>query len=156
MGCHDSIVWHFDRSGVYSVKSGYRFLVNKARNANAQHPHQSFSISKDVWKSIWSLDMQPKIKVFMWKVMLNALPSKENLYRRGITLDFNCPICQREVKSIEHILFWCDHSKVAWFAGPCSYKPNPMGFRSVVQWWESVVHHFSNDQKILAAIAFSC
>ncbi|XP_057986601.1 uncharacterized protein LOC131171150 [Hevea brasiliensis] len=48
MGCQDSIVWYFDRSGVYSVKSGYRFLVNKARNANAQHPHQSFSISKDV------------------------------------------------------------------------------------------------------------
>ncbi|XP_057996610.1 uncharacterized protein LOC131175927 [Hevea brasiliensis] len=41
MGSSDTYVWHFDSSGNYSVKSRYRFLVEKQRVSNPQIPsHQ--------------------------------------------------------------------------------------------------------------------
>ncbi|XP_057993191.1 uncharacterized protein LOC110673965 [Hevea brasiliensis] len=78
LGNEDSLVWHFDNSGLYSVRSGYRFLV------------------------------QPKIRVFLWKAMRNALPVRENLAKRSVPIHPSCPICTADIETIEHMLFWCD------------------------------------------------
>jgi len=36
---------------------------------------------------LWSLQVPRALKMFLWKVCHNALPTKENLYRRKITKD---------------------------------------------------------------------
>nr|GEW04179.1 zinc finger, CCHC-type [Tanacetum cinerariifolium] len=44
------------------------------------------------------------IKVNIWKVRLNGLPSRVNISRRGIDINsILCPICEREVESVSHV-----------------------------------------------------
>ncbi|XP_057984506.1 uncharacterized protein LOC110634296 [Hevea brasiliensis] len=126
LGNEDSLVWHFDNSGLYSVRSGYRFLVSKNDLMNNSRPQQSINIPGKYWKSIWSLKVQPKIQVFFWKAMRNALPVRENLAKRSVPIHPSCPICNADIETIEHMLFWCDHARATWFLSPCAYRPNPI------------------------------
>ncbi|KAK3225296.1 hypothetical protein Dsin_005158 [Dipteronia sinensis] len=59
---HDSLQWHFDKKGNYSVKSGYK--VGKMLQ-NRDSP--SGSIDKSWWRDLWRLKTPPKVKGFIWR-----------------------------------------------------------------------------------------
>ena len=44
------------------------------------------------------------IKMFLWKVCKDILPTKLNLFNKCIILDSLCPICLLEVETMEHII----------------------------------------------------
>ncbi|XP_057996522.1 uncharacterized protein LOC131175862 [Hevea brasiliensis] len=161
---HDNLQWknelvvHYlkKRFGAYSVRSGYRFLLDKANQSIIHSPSNSLSIPQHIWKKLWNLPLQPKIKVFVWKALLNALPVKGNLAHRGIPINSTCPICNEETKSIEHIMFWCSHARATWFSSCCNYKPDAIGFNSFTQWWIAITQAFSIDDDSLCLIAIVC
>ena len=39
---------------------------------------------KRFWKSIWHLKVPNKVKVFLWRACLSALPTKVGLHKRNI------------------------------------------------------------------------
>jgi hypothetical protein len=43
------------------------------------------------------------VKIFLWKACDNILPTKENLFKKGIVLDLKCPICYLEAEDLMHI-----------------------------------------------------
>ncbi|GJV91510.1 RNA-directed DNA polymerase, eukaryota [Tanacetum coccineum] len=50
-----------------------------------------------------------KVNVLAWKVMVDALPTRWNLSRRGITIpSILCPICGMGVESSSHVFFRCE------------------------------------------------
>lgn len=60
----------------------------------------------------WNKNVPIKINVFLWRLTLNKLPSRMNLDRKGIDLDFLlCPICQEDVETVNHIFFNCKLAK---------------------------------------------
>lgn len=67
-------------------------------------------------------------------VCKNGLATKENLFCRRCAPSNVCPICNSEVESIEHLLFFCSWARAVWFGcnimfnGPCE-SPN-----SAIQW----------------------
>ena len=66
----DQILWHYDKKGQYSVKSGYQ-IARKIK-----HPEES-SCSKNnngQWNVIWAMELPEKIKIFMWRAVKNLLP----------------------------------------------------------------------------------
>ena len=76
----DSLIWPFTPTGIYLVKSGYNFLVkNNSFNNNEYHPE-----SNKLWKKVWGLDVQPKIRNFLWRAIKNSIPCKANLKQRKI------------------------------------------------------------------------
>ncbi|XP_074300865.1 uncharacterized protein LOC141632198 [Silene latifolia] len=83
----DFLYWKYTEDGVYTVRSGYDFLLS----------HISFSCSPSFysafpWKVLWSLRCSPKFTLLVWRIVHNILPSLENLSVRGIqlTLVFAC------------------------------------------------------------------
>ena len=50
----------------------------------------------------------------MWKACENALPTMQNLRKRGVATDGVCPICGNEAESICHALFRCNFAKDVW------------------------------------------
>lgn len=54
----DKLIWHFTKSGRYTVKSSYHVAVH----FDTKLAH---SIVLGGWKRIWNLHMPPKFKIFM-------------------------------------------------------------------------------------------
>ncbi|KAK3204144.1 hypothetical protein Dsin_018190 [Dipteronia sinensis] len=106
----DCWMWHFDKKGIYNVKSGYRVACDSKLRALS-----SSSVQKgEWWKLLWNLHVPPKVRVFLWKVSNNAIPSLENLFRRKVNLVLCCGRCEEEVESTSHALFWCTEVEKVW------------------------------------------
>lgn len=54
------------------------------------------------------------VHTFLWKLCLNALPKKINLYNRKIVTDSLCPMYCLLPKSIVHAIWDCAASRAVW------------------------------------------
>lgn len=97
----------------FSVKLAYREAVKQNELA-----YLSFIPSSLMWKMLWKLSIPPKFKHFWWKVCVNVIASKENLWRGDYALDPFYPRCNKEIESIEHIVFRCSYAKKVWSSFP--------------------------------------
>ncbi|XP_061995649.1 disease resistance-like protein DSC1 isoform X1 [Rosa rugosa] len=96
--------------------------------------HQSHLVDENVWKTIWSLKVLPKIKSFFWRVLCNALPTYLNLFRKNLVRNPMCPICHDYEESIEHVLLLCPWVETVWFGSPLGYKINKCRITTIHKW----------------------
>ncbi|KAL5789913.1 hypothetical protein ACOSQ2_004801 [Xanthoceras sorbifolium] len=108
--CADSLIWHFDKSGEYSVKSGYRVAAQDKLSLSGS----SSSPDSKWWLALWNLNIPPKIKIFIWRVCHNAIPSLCNLCSRKIVVDPCCSRCGDAPESSAHAHFWCSSVRPIW------------------------------------------
>ena len=64
-------------------------------------------------KLLWKATMPLKIKIFMWQLQRNRLPSREQLLKRHGPSNGLCEVC-RCLESVDHIFFSCVIAKLAW------------------------------------------
>ena len=103
----DTLIWPFNPSGQYSVKSGYKFLQECAENSHASVQESAF------WKKVWGLEVPSKVKNFVWRACREALPTRKNLQRRKIVPDGLCDLCKAG-EECSHALFFCSDVQVIW------------------------------------------
>ena len=72
----DKLIWVSDSKGAFSVKSVYK--------ANQDPPCRSSTVQ---WQKIWKIKAHDRIKMLLWRIGSNALPSKNNLALRLGTSD---------------------------------------------------------------------
>ena len=95
----------------YTVKSGYWTVTHFYQEGEAiVRPEGSLIIKRNIWK----LNILPKIKHFLWRVVSGALPTYTKLCTRGINIDPTCQRCCQDDETINHILFMCPHAKAMW------------------------------------------
>ncbi|OMP13135.1 hypothetical protein COLO4_02217 [Corchorus olitorius] len=87
----DRLVWHFCKHGIYSVKSGYRTLVDSPSMESNDGGADSLEGDSLIFKDICMATIPNKIKVFAWKLYHNILTVKANLLRKNIGDDDKCP-----------------------------------------------------------------
>ena len=101
----DRLFWPMNRSGAYSVKSGYKLL---RESDDTETPGTSnHSGNWEVWKQIWKLHVPNRIRTLLWRACCDSLPSKANLVRRKILQVTTCPNCNLETESTIHALWSC-------------------------------------------------
>ncbi|XP_013624260.1 PREDICTED: uncharacterized protein LOC106330316 [Brassica oleracea var. oleracea] len=114
LGKHDAYIWPLQQSRSYSVKSGY-YSTFLSPNQSTERTRGDNNEGK--WKKlIWSRHLPPKLKFFLWKIGSNALPSGENLRKRGMLQNITCNHCG-EPESVDHILFHCQYANEVWRYG---------------------------------------
>ncbi|KAK2644204.1 hypothetical protein Ddye_019399 [Dipteronia dyeriana] len=64
--------------------------------------------------SLWSLNIPPKVRIFVWRICLNAIPSLANLWIRKVVADPHCLRCGAAVETSDHALFWCGDARKVW------------------------------------------
>lgn len=62
------------------------------------------------WKLIWRLNLQERIKFFMWELGHSWLLSNESRWKRGLALGADCERCLCQVESCVHIVRDCRES----------------------------------------------
>lgn len=68
----DIWVWHYDKKGIYNVKSGYKLYMNLKINSSASNS----TGGQKIWKQMWKLNIPKKIKHFIWRAIHNILPTE--------------------------------------------------------------------------------
>ena len=108
----DSVFWPRNHDGNYSVKSGYKLLLEEevADLLSASNP----SPMKDVWKGIWKLKVPPHIRNLLWCAGSDSLPTRVNLAKRKILTNTLCPLCSQEPKDTVHALWSCPLLTEVW------------------------------------------
>ncbi|XP_021631810.1 uncharacterized protein LOC110629204 [Manihot esculenta] len=74
----DRLVWHFEKSGIYSVRSGYWKAKDLSRRAaiepNGNSSPSSSAHNSYFWKSLWKTNVPSKLRIFLWLFCLERLP----------------------------------------------------------------------------------
>nr|POE68397.1 putative ribonuclease h protein [Quercus suber] len=124
----DVVVWPFTPSGTYTVKFGTQFLTSD------QAPYQPMvngQPENDVWKLIWNLNVQSKVRNFLWRSCHNAIPMKQNLKRRHILNEDVCELCKLETESVFHALWGCTQLTQVWGSIPSFSFRQTQAFSSI-------------------------
>ena len=122
----DTLFWPHSSNGVYSCKSGYRFLKEEAAaQGEVVQDHQNRD--KHIWKSIWSMHTPQKVKTMLWRACREALPTKQALVRRKVIDVSDCERCCNSTENSLHALWQCPELDPVWD------NAELWGFRSSVQ-----------------------
>ncbi|XP_071700716.1 uncharacterized protein [Rutidosis leptorrhynchoides] len=72
-----------------------------------------------------------KINIFIWRALMQRLPVRVELDKRGIDLDsIRCPICDDDIETVEHLMLKCSFAKDLW--------------DRVFRWWNLTNHSYSS------------
>ncbi|CAN1146274.1 hypothetical protein LINPERHAP2_LOCUS15157, partial [Linum perenne] len=102
----DHPIWFYSASGEYSTSSGYS-LALRLRPPKKKPPSLATPSCPFLWRSVWDLNIQPKLRFFLWRLCHRILPTIEGLNSRGMSLPTTCPCCLRGPETLEHLLFHC-------------------------------------------------
>lgn len=140
VGMEDFWIWKHNKSGDYSVKSGYWLAYQIYRGTIISQATLQPS-TNDLKAQVWKLQTEPKIKVFLWKVLSGAVPVLDLLSCRGMKLDTSCQSCGCEGESIQHVLFGCSFPRQVW---AMSDYPNPERGMDVGSVFTNINHFLIN------------
>ncbi|GJV65858.1 RNA-directed DNA polymerase, eukaryota [Tanacetum coccineum] len=91
----DRWVWDLNGDGIFRVKD-VRCLLDE------------FFLPKDITATRWVKTIPIKINVFAWKVCIDRLPTRMNLFRRDVQVpSLLCPICNDAPEDTSHLFFNC-------------------------------------------------
>jgi hypothetical protein len=115
-GMEDTVAWHFDKKGVFSVKSAYRLGIDLRDHQRVRDASSSTSPSHEppFWAKIWNLKLPAKVRIFIWRLSHNSLPLRMNIKRKKIDLDTRCPMCYRVDEDGGHLFLKCKKVKQIW------------------------------------------
>ena len=128
--CHDGWFWKGSNLGVYTVASGYNWLL-----PNTVEPN---TVNEMTW--LWKVKAPEKIKLLLWLGINNAIPTGEFRFVRNLC---DTPVCQRcgqDMETILHCLRDCDMSRNIWcmldFGDDAFFSEN-----QTLLWFKNSIRH---------------
>ena len=103
----DKWQWVDDVKGVYTVKNGYRCLTKN----RSQQARFAGLIN---WKSLWRLQIPPKVRIFVWRVTTGCLLTLIALTSRMVDTSLMCPVCNLDYETSYHALVGCVSARHVW------------------------------------------
>ena len=86
-GREDFWAWHYERSGIFSVRSAYRMMVSdKATTTWLDYiAGRSDARSEEKeWVDLWRVKLPPKIRMFLWRLACHSIPTGDIRHRRNM------------------------------------------------------------------------
>jgi hypothetical protein len=108
-----SYLWTPSCSGRFSISSAYLSIL-----------HNDFTGSSpaliSIWKDIWKLQLTDRLRIFIWKIAWDILPTSLRLQSilPTFTLDISCPLRNSGPDSLRHLFFHCHFARVVWRLSP--------------------------------------
>ncbi|XVE95554.1 hypothetical protein REPUB_Repub02eG0107900 [Reevesia pubescens] len=78
----------------------------------------------------------PKIRIYLWRLVMNILPTLNNLQSRGVTANNICRVCDEGVDSWKHFYFECIYSQRVWEAFGRGFYPSAVSGFSGLDFWK--------------------
>lgn len=112
----DKLIWSLDKKSIFSVKSAH-FLSSFPAPLLTQAPSPSLVNHPPFpWNLIWSLNIPPKVKHFLWCACKETLPVNENLLIRRMSIMDLYHLCKEAKESTMHCLVTYKLVAPVWYA----------------------------------------
>ena len=95
------------------MKSGYKLLAQEQATAVLT------TVGHEIWKQVWSMAAQNKVRNFSWRAIWNSIPTKANLVRWCVIGEDIYDHCQQTPEDVIHALWLCPHLASVWDSNPC-------------------------------------
>ena len=82
LSSRDKLAWKENRSQCFSVKTAYQVALRMGQQQRVEH--FGMVVDRGIWRKLWSLNVLPKVRMFVWRVCSNIFPTQDNLHRRKI------------------------------------------------------------------------
>ncbi|KAJ9561194.1 hypothetical protein OSB04_006354 [Centaurea solstitialis] len=100
----DKWSWSWDEKGEFFVKHMVKLLNGNQRSRDTV-----------VFSRFWNNLLPIKLNLFLWRFLHDALPTRLNLSKRGISIpSLVCFFCDSDVESLDHCFFTCYRSSNIW------------------------------------------
>ncbi|XP_074347208.1 uncharacterized protein LOC141686043 [Apium graveolens] len=66
------------------------------------------------WKRLWNLKVPPKFKHFLWRAIIDCLPTKVSLGMNHVNINELCLMCNDDSETSTHILIECSFAQTCW------------------------------------------
>jgi hypothetical protein len=80
------------------------------------------------------MKIHERLKLLLWKLAWNSLPTRENLGVRFHVESLLCLLCDSGIESLKHLFIECPISRIAWSLSPWSIRFDVYNFHSIVDW----------------------
>jgi hypothetical protein len=116
-GGEDFLSWPHTKFADYTVASAYNlarsdkfFIERSRRGSGANSGTEADSV---FWKKLWAIKAPGKMKVNLWRLAHDCLPSGVQLARRHIPASTSCVFCSRD-ETAEHVFLQCQFAREVW------------------------------------------
>nr|XP_051221174.1 uncharacterized protein LOC127339353 [Lolium perenne] len=113
----DFWAWNFDRRGIFSVRSTYRMMISTKINRENYYEGNPGSSNAEAdskaWCSLWKVQVPSKVRVFLWRLARQSLPTADLLEHRNMAQSSRCSLCGG-ADSWRHSLIECNMSASVW------------------------------------------
>ena len=99
-----------------------------------QSGYQSHAVSHMLWLAICSIEAPLNVKILMWNICQNALPTYEYLFKRKLMSSPLCPICETEPETVEHVFLFCPWTRPLWFGSDFQWSVHANSVQSFQLW----------------------
>ena len=110
--------WHYEKTGYFSVRSCYRLLAmtKKVREdwLEGRQSSSSASLEQKQWCSLWKTQVPGKIRVFLWRLAHNSIPTGYVRCNRSMAPTSVCGLCHAGEDDWRHSLLDCNSSRCVW------------------------------------------
>ncbi|KAF3446468.1 hypothetical protein FNV43_RR11647 [Rhamnella rubrinervis] len=96
----DKLLWLGDSAEGFSVKSCYKEIIK----------HRIEEVAEPIWNDLWKSQLHERLKIHLWRMLAEVLPTWELLSRRLSHKDSLCSSCGVEAESGIHIFQRCQLS----------------------------------------------
>nr|GEZ09502.1 RNA-directed DNA polymerase, eukaryota, reverse transcriptase zinc-binding domain protein [Tanacetum cinerariifolium] len=106
----------------------------------------------------WNRYIPIKVNVFLWRLVLNKLPTSVNLDRKEIDVDsVLCPICCVDVETVNPVFFSCEMAKDLWALMARRWELDIPICSNFMEWcsWIDSSHLSSKAKLVLEGVAGS-
>ncbi|KAJ9176771.1 hypothetical protein P3X46_012050 [Hevea brasiliensis] len=107
------------------------------------------------WKSVWKIHLPPKLKIFLWSLLHDKLPTNDLIHARLPHFDPNCRFCG-EVENVKHLLFSCHHAASIWIDSPLRLRSSLFQALDIKDCWLELLSplkdHFDRQNLIQIAV----
>jgi hypothetical protein len=109
---NDKWWWTPDDGGFFSVSSSYRVLESIVLLDDGVGV-----LEESVFGGIWKSPAPSKVIAFSWMALLDRIPTRANLERRGVLSQVdhrNCVMCGHSEETTTHLFMHCDMAWLFW------------------------------------------
>lgn len=82
-------------------------------STNGRGEYSDTKETSKMWKRLWSIRAPPKMKVVLWRMAHDCLPTGTKLHHRSIPAADVCYYCGRE-ETVEHAILTCKYASEVW------------------------------------------
>jgi hypothetical protein len=116
-GGEDFVSWMHDKHGQYTVRSAYNLARTASFFSDTGAAGRGSCSDRDtetkLWKTVWAIQAPNKMKVVLWSVIHDCLPTCHQLVHRHIPADDRCRF-YGQLERVEHLFILCPFTRAIW------------------------------------------